>query len=116
VAILRHYILQKYLTLKEEPVNKRNIIIKLKVLPTIIMCTIVITLVSDKTSLLHRNMLVNASLYLKENDLEFCYKAVWKKLKKLTSYKPHYFIDYGNLLLMQENITQNTILDSSKKI
>jgi hypothetical protein len=37
-----------------------------------------------------------------------------EKAKEIDKLKPHYLIDYANLLLMQESITQNT-LDISKK-
>jgi hypothetical protein len=29
------------------------------------------------------------------------------KAKKIDKYKPHYYIDYANLLLMQKQLTQN---------
>jgi O-antigen ligase len=97
--------------IRKEIVNNKSIYTKLKV-PVIIICVIFINTFPIKQSFAQKYA-TNASQYLKENNLNAAVSSM-DRAKRIDKYKPHYYIDYANLLLMQEHITQS-VLESTKE-
>jgi O-antigen ligase len=97
--------------IKKEIGNKSHVFMKLMT-TFIMMCIIFIISFPIKQSFAQKYA-NNAFQYLKENNLSYAISSM-EKAKQIDKLKPHYYIDYANLLLLQEQITQS-ILESSKE-